>query len=765
MTSSRARVAHLLIASVVGASTALAASPPPASAAGGSAPVGTANGGSRAALTTSDAIPAGRPAARTTSVANDKQLREAVLRANRRDGTDRIRLTSDVRWTTSERGAGHSARTGDLDVTDDLVVLGKAHAINARGHDRIFDVVADTRLTLRNLVLKNGAPARGESGGAVRGTGAVLDVGRVVVTSSRVVGRRSTGGAVATVGGGLTVRNSQFVDNSASRAGGAVSASAGDILMSSTVMTGNTAGTETSVGYGGAVHTVGAGSTTIRQSSAVDNTATGRGGAFYSSADGVTRVVDVEVSGNEASGGGGGLANVGGRLIVRSSALTSNAAPGAGGSGGGILNDGGDLRVVDSELVGGSAAVAGGAIEAIAGTSVVIRSLLEQNTAGSPGVDGAGGAVHLTGAADAEIRESVVRSNAVRGFFSEGGGLWNSSAGVITVVGSIFEGNESEGFGFETGGAAIYDDGGTLTVRNSELHRNVAVDGSGGAILTNGGVLDIEESVLSSNWGGYGGGGIRSNDGAVTLHRTTVRDNAATDAVGGDGGGLLVARGSVEITDSEITGNGANTAGGGIYKYGPGTMVVAGTLVSDNTAGGYRGSGEGGGGLFQRSGTLTVTDSTFTGNRAVGWSGSGGGIANDGGTLSLSGTTISHNYATVAGGAIETRGGEVFLRDVDLDSNTVPGDLWDGVGNGGGLFMQGPAVVDFTGGSVVHNEAATAGGGLWCSSTGSFVATDVTFEGNTAGVTGDDVHHQEADSPPATSVCIVNGTPVPPGAG
>ncbi len=693
---------------------------------------------------------------RTTSVANEKQLRKAVVRANRRDGTDRIRLTSDIRFKKNKRVAGRGARAGDLDVTDDLVVIGGANTINARRRDRIFDAVDGTRLTLRNLTLKKGAPAKGQSGGAVRGSGAGLLLVDVYITKSRVVGEGAKGGAVATTGGALTVRDSRLVDNRASHAGGAISVSSSDARLSSTFMRANAAG------YGGAVHSVGAGTTTIKKGLIRDNTATARGGALFNSAEATMRVIKVRVRRNEATGGaaggGGGLANDGGDLLVRDSQLRSNAASGAGGSGGGILNDGGDLRVIDTEIAGGSAATAGGAVETIAGTSVVIRSQLTGNTAGSSGVDGAGGAIHLTGAGDAEIRESVVRDNVAQGTFGAGGGLWNSAAGVVTVVGSTFEGNEADGFGIRVGGAAMYDDGGTLAVRDSVLHDN-ETGGLGGAILTNGGVLDIARSVLSSNIGAYGGGGVASNFASVTIQESTLRGNVAFDPVGGDGGGLVAAGGSVDISDSQIAGNEASNGGGGIYKYGPGTMVVVNTRVEDNVAGGYRGSTDGGGGLYQRNGTLTVTDSTFMGNRATGWSGSGGGIANDDGTLIVSGTTLSHNDAVVAGGGIETRGGEVSLRDVDLDTNTAQGDP----GVGGGFYMQGPAVVDYTGGSVAYNVAAAEGGGLWCSNAGSFVAADLTFYDNVAGVAGDDVYHQDPDSPPGTSICIVNGTSVAPG--
>ncbi|MGA9749466.1 MAG: hypothetical protein WBQ50_18600, partial [Nocardioides sp.] len=112
-------------------------------------------------------------AGNATVVRNEKQLRKAVRKANRRSGTDKIRIADDIKFKQGGRTNGGPKR-GDLDVTDDLVVRGKGNTLNAKSVDRIFDVRSGVRLEVGNLVLRNGSPGAGESGGAIRSFGTVV---------------------------------------------------------------------------------------------------------------------------------------------------------------------------------------------------------------------------------------------------------------------------------------------------------------------------------------------------------------------------------------------------------------------------------------------------------------------------------------------------------------------------------------------------------------------------------------------------------------
>ena len=161
----------------------------------------------------------------TTTVRNDRQLRRAVLKANKRSGKERIKLAKNIRLTNGA-GKGNGPLKGDLDVTDDLVIVGKGRTINARGVDRIFDVRGSSRLVLQRVKLKNGGPAAGESGGAVRSTGTLVARGSAFL-DNKVRGEGASGGAIYNEGGQVTVVKSRFSGNRAERAGGAIEALGG----------------------------------------------------------------------------------------------------------------------------------------------------------------------------------------------------------------------------------------------------------------------------------------------------------------------------------------------------------------------------------------------------------------------------------------------------------------------------------------------------------------------------------------------------------
>ena len=58
-------------------------------------------------------------------------------------------------------------------MTDTLEVVGNGETIDAAGTDRIFDVAAEPDSVVSDVVLRNGAPVLGSSGGAIRSLGTV----------------------------------------------------------------------------------------------------------------------------------------------------------------------------------------------------------------------------------------------------------------------------------------------------------------------------------------------------------------------------------------------------------------------------------------------------------------------------------------------------------------------------------------------------------------------------------------------------------------
>lgn len=107
-------------------------------------------------------------------VPGDCSLREAVLAANALPGADTVRL-SPGRYFLEQRGIDENqGLTGDIDVTDDLTIIGAgrdATAIDSRSVDYVFEVASAVSLTVRQLGIVNVSldlPVEQQAGGGIR---------------------------------------------------------------------------------------------------------------------------------------------------------------------------------------------------------------------------------------------------------------------------------------------------------------------------------------------------------------------------------------------------------------------------------------------------------------------------------------------------------------------------------------------------------------------------------------------------------------------
>ncbi|MGJ9422341.1 beta strand repeat-containing protein [Aeromicrobium sp. CF3.5] len=526
-------------------------------------------------LTVLGAAPA---SAATFSVSNITELRAAVAEANATPGVDTIRLTNNISFART---------TGDIEITDRLVINGRNLTINAAGVDRAF-TVTDTRVAVRNTTIRGGAPAAGESGGALLNDGGTLTMNNVRAVNNVVTGTGASGGAVASVNGGtLNVVDSTLASNSATRAGGAIEANGGSTTVTNTTMSRNTTGA--GPGNGGALHLTGAGTVAVTGSTVTKNEAAAEGGGLWNSGTGTMTVTDTRVVGNtvagaEATQGGGGLfqeAGASGTLTVTGSTIADNTATGAAGSGGGILNDQGTVSVSDSTIARNTSVRAGGGIEANIGSTLLDDVRLNKNTTGAG--PGNGGGLHLTGAGDVTVARSTVSGNKAS---AEGGGLWNSATGTFLVDSTRVTANIASGNDADQGGGGIFNDGGALTVRGSRVLDNVAngTSGSGGGIISLAGSLNVSDTVASGNVARRAGGGIEVANGTAALTDLVLRDNV-TSRNPGNGGGLHVGgTGSVTYDGGTVTGNIAAAEGGGLWNGATATLIVTGVTIRSNTA-------------------------------------------------------------------------------------------------------------------------------------------------------------------------------------
>lgn len=476
-------------------------------------------------------------------------------------------------------------------------------------------------------------------------------------------------------------------------------------------------------------------SVTMRSLNIVNGASDSSGGAMQVLAGSEVTLDSVSVSNSVANGmnadqGGGAIFNAG-DLSITGGDFSGNSAPMGSGSGGAILNAG-SLSITDATLSGNSSQRAGGAIEAVAGSNTTLDAVtLSENTTGP--MPGNGGGMHITGAGDATITNGTVSGNSAA---AEGGGLWNG-AGTMTVTGTSISGNTASGDDPDNGGGGLFNVAGTLTVSGATISNNIAdgVSGSGGGIL-NQGSLTVTDTSITGNSSNRAGGGIEATDASETTLENVALDDNTTGANPGNGGGMHISgAGNASISGGTVSGNTAAREGGGLWN-GAGRMAVDGTTISNNAANGDA-ADDGGGGLFNNTGRMELTNVVVTNNTASGSAGSGGGVFNlgpdsampDRGVLIVSGGEISGNSSTRAGGGVEaTPNTETTLQDGLMLSGNTTGDS---PGNGGGMHITGAGNATISDVTVSGNTAGREGGGLW-NGAGAMTVSNSTIAENIA---------------------------------
>ncbi len=234
-----------------------------------------------------------------------------------------------------------------------------------------------------------------------------------------------------------------------------------------------------------------------------------------------------------------------------------------------------------------------------------------------------------------------------------GGGIYNT--GSTTIVNSSLESNSGN-----LGGAIRNATTGTLLIENTYIDGSNS-SGNNGAGLYNEGVATLRQAEISNSVA-ISGAGIYQAAGTLTIEKSAIKDNAATN---GNGGGIHIFDGDVTGMDSTFSGNSANS----------------------------------GAGIFLRSGTtLDLLNSTFSDNRAAF---NGGGIHNDGGTTTVSFTTFAFNSART-GGAVYDESGTLAV-DNSIFSNSL-GNMFNGVDIHAVSVSNGYNIIESAnvGGSNIH---------------------------------------------------------------
>jgi CSLREA domain-containing protein len=285
--------------------------------------------------------------------------------------------------------------------------------------------------------------------------------------------------------------------------------------------------------------------------------------------------------------------------------------------------------------------------------------------------------------------------------------------------------------------------------------------GAGGGGIRNAGTLVLQSVAVTGNRAGSGGvGGAAQNGGAgggspVGAGGAGGRSDGGNGGAGGAGGGVESTGGSVTIIDSSFSddnsGDGGGGGAGGVGGFGANSNGNATGGAGGDCAGGTGGDGGAGGAIDIAGGTATITDTVVQhdvsgdggagatcptggeggngsgsgpggrGGDTIGGSGgnggAGGGVADTGGSVTISGTTINANHSGNGGAA---------------PSGGIGGH--GGLGSPGSPGSPGGAGADDLGGLGGNGGD---GGGVASRSAGSATATIVlrgdTLAGNVAG--------------------------------
>jgi large repetitive protein len=298
-----------------------------------------------------------------------------------------------------------------------------------------------------------------------------------------------------------------------------------------------------------------------------------------------------------------------------------------------------------------------------------------------------------------------------------GGGVL--TAGTTTISASLISTNSA------AAGGGVANSGGMLTITNTTVSGNTATE-YGGAGIQNGGLknlagtVDVKSSTVTNNTASGDGGGILNgqNGHPAPTGRSIAPRSRATAAPNAPAAASLV----LSVTNSAITDNTSDNAGGGIANDG-GTTTITGSTVNDNTCPNAIGGG------IETYGPLTVTKTTLSGNSSSGGYGGGieayyGGVA---GSTTITKSTLSGNSAVIGGGIDDST-------TVNVDQSTLNGNSAHQAG--GGIEVEGSSTINVTNSTLTANTTAMSGngGGIQTYACSGGTVLYSTIDGNSTGL-------------------------------
>jgi CSLREA domain-containing protein len=405
-------------------------------------------------------------------------LRAAIQEGNALSGEDTITLPSGFYTLTIGGVNEDAAATGDLDITDNLIINGAGEevtVIDGNALDRVLSVNNASQVAISMVTIRNGNISDEYGGG-------IYNSGVLTLTNSAVSNNLASTSNRTVLGGGifnsniLALINSRISDNTVSL-------------------------NHDGWGGGGGVSTLGSALTLI-DSAVISNTTTGlmsHGGGIY--AEGMLVITNTVVSGNSAEREGGGIV-ISGAMANLTDSVVSNNNGGTGGGGIYILE--GTLTFVSGSISNNNAggmSGSGGGVYANVSTLTFIDSTIANNSSA-----GVGGGIYTARYQCCAQNSLTFINSAVTGNLSSvsGGGIY-FAWGTLTLVNSTISGNRSAQswpypFYLFRGGGGIYLGLGTINLYNTTIVNNsVFYNDGGGLAAADGTTVNIKNSILAGN--------------------------------------------------------------------------------------------------------------------------------------------------------------------------------------------------------------------------------------------------------------------------
>lgn len=244
---------------------------------------------------------------------------------------------------------------------------------------------------------------------------------------------------------------------------------------------------------------------------------------------------------------------------------------------------------------------------------------------------------------------------------AQGGAAIYRLGGTLNVINSNFLNNVAPLTGQDVAGGAISSiGGGTTTISGSDFEGNQASDG--GAIGSLGSPLTIVNSTISNNTATGNGGnpGNGGNGGGIYI----------------DGVNSYVGM-AVSLSNVKVTKNKANAYGGGLFRvaYNGEPTTIDQSLFDSNSIPNQDVSMAGG--LYLQGTSITMTNSTVSNNSA---NVAGGMYVGPGSTLSMTNDNITQNLAYIVGGGLfvdnsVSSGGALSLTIANNQANVAAPNL------------------------------------------------------------------------------------------